>query len=407
MPGHPQVLHPSSLKEGERTSWPRAKTAVVRLDLQKFRSYGDLALQVDARPVVLAGPNGAGKTNLLEAISMLSPGRGLRSVDLKDMAQANGAGELLSVAPHIWAVSADVMTADGQLRIGTGAELTRQGGFRRVVRIDGESTDGTAVLGQHVRMAWLTPAHDRLFADGKTARRRFLDRLVLGHDPAHAGRVGAYEKAMRDRQRLLKDRSNDAAWLSALEATMAEKGVAIVAARLEMVARLQTALLAQTDSVFPHAHIALVGDLEADVSVGAAVDVEDAMVHELAQGRRRDAEAGRCLFGPHRSDLLVRHAEKDMPAKLCSTGEQKALLIGIFLANARTLCQAESAMSPLLLMDEVAAHLDEARRAALFDELCRLGCQAWMTGTDHALFAAFGERAQSFTVDQGRIWPAA
>ena len=386
-------------------SVPRAQTSVRRLQLHRFRSYGDLDVSFDARAVVLSGPNGAGKTNLLEAISMLAPGRGLRGVEMKALAQTNGSGDLLSVAPYLWTVTAD-LDRDGQdVRLGTGAELTANGNCRRHVRIDGEPADGTASLGRQLRMAWLTPAQDRLFVEGKSDRRRFLDRLVLGHDPEHGGQVKAYEKALRDRQRLLKERSSDTAWLDALEASMAEHGTAIAVARVDMVAHLCSALTEQTGSVFPHAELFLQGDLESAVIDGqAAVDVEDGFAQRLRAGRGRDGDAGRALEGPHRSDLVVRHLEKDMPAKLCSTGEQKALLIGVFLANARLLCAKQISDRPILLLDEVAAHLDEIRRAALFDEICLLGCQTWMTGTDHGLFAALRDRAQYFTVDHGRLW---
>jgi DNA replication and repair protein RecF len=374
----------------------RTGVSLSRLVVTDFRSYARAELDFDGRPVVLTGENGAGKTNLLEAVSLLSPGRGLRGVAYAEIARDAGLGG--------WAVAATLETEYGPVRIGTGLEPGVDVSSRsRAVRIDGE-TAGPSALAEHVRMVWLTPAMDRLFVEGASERRRFLDRLVMGFDPEHGTRAGAYDRAMRERNRLLADDVSDDAWLSGLESQMAEHGVALAAARVEMIARLRGALDAMEDGPFPRALIALEGALEASLAAAAAVDVEDGFRRTLADMRGRDAGAGRALDGPHRSDLLVRHAAKDREARSCSTGEQKALLIGIVLANARLL--AALGKPPLLLLDEVAAHLDHERRAALFDEIVGLGLQAFMTGTDPSLFEALGARAQSLRVDRGTIWTA-
>ena len=392
----------SELISEENNRMPQAWLRSLRLT--QFRSYQTLDLELDRRPVVLTGPNGAGKTNLLEAVSMLSPGRGLRGADLKSLAKTSGSTDLLTVAPFLWTVLADLSVADKSHRIGMGAELASNGQCRRQVKIDGEACDAVSTLGRFVRLVWLTPSHDRLFMDGKTARRRFLDRLVLSHDPAHAARVGAYEKAQRERQKLLKDGQRDTSWFEALELSMAEHGLAIAAARVDLLAKLRAAISERAVSPFPKADLGLEGQVEAGLCDGrTATDLEDEFLLQLAKGRLRDAEAGRALSGPHRTDLVVRHIEKDMPANLCSTGEQKALLIGIFLANAELLRRQEMSAAPLLLLDEVAAHLDQSRRQALFDEICTLGCQTWMTGTDQSLFESLGARAQNFVVEESHV----
>ncbi len=363
-----------------------------RLALTDFRSYASVALALDGRPATFSGANGAGKTNLLEAISLIGPGRGLRAARLDELPRVEGAGG--------WAVSVRLETCGDEARLGVGASA--EAPDRRVCRIDERSASGPSAFGRYLRMVWLTPAQDRLFMEGAGERRRFLDRMALAHDPAHGRAAGDYEKAMRQRQRLLDERSRDEAWLSALEAQMAEAGVAVAAARRE------TALmLASTDigvgGVFPRAEISLDGALETALENRPAADVEDDYLERLKTQRRADAEAGRALLGPHRSDLLVAHRAKGRPARLCSTGEQKALLIGLVLANARALAAKPQAAPLVMLLDEIAAHLDEARRAALFDILDEIGFQTFMTGTDAALFSAWGPRAQHFTIDGGAI----
>lgn len=371
--------------------------SLSRLVVTDFRSYARAEVALDGRPVVLTGENGAGKTNLLEAISLLSPGRGLRGAAYAEIARDAGQGG--------WAVAATLEAEHGPVRIGTGIEPGAPVSSRsRTVRIDGEPA-GPSALAELVRIVWLSPAMDRLFVEGASERRRFFDRLVMGFDPAHGTRAAAYDRALRERARLLADEVADDAWLSGLEGQMAEHGVALAAARLEIMARLRGALDVAPEGPFPRAQVALEGSLEAALADAAAVDVEDAFRARLADARGRDAAAGRALEGPHRSDLLVRHAAKDREARQCSTGEQKALLIGIVLANARLL----SAMGrpPLLLLDEIAAHLDGGRRAALFDEIVSLDLQAFMTGTDPSLFETLGERAQTFRVEHGKLEPAA
>lgn len=373
---------------------PGARLSLRRLVVTDFRSYARAELALDGRPVVLTGENGAGKTNLLEAVSLLSPGRGLRGAAYAEIARADGPGG--------WAVAATLEGPEGPVRLGTGIEPGVDTHTRsRAVRIDGHAAASAGALAEHLRIVWLTPAMDRLFVEGATERRKFFDRLVMGFDPAHGARANAYDRALRARNRLLADEVFDDAWLGGLEDQMAEHGVALAAARLDTLARLRGAIEAAGDGAFPRAEITLEGLLEAELSHHAAVDVEEMFRLHLRGMRRRDAGAGRALEGPHRSDLLVCHVSKGREARLCSTGEQKALLIGIVLANARLL--AALGKPPLLLLDEVAAHLDQERRAALFDEIVALSLQAFMTGTDNSLFSAFGLRAQNLRVAGGLI----
>jgi DNA replication and repair protein RecF len=379
--------------------------AVRRLVLTDFRGYGAARLQVSAVPVVLFGPNGAGKTNLLEALSFLAPGRGLRRARLGEIDRRlrTPEGALGEPAGGAWAIHASLETPVGALEIGTGREAS-QTSERRVLLIDGESAKSQAALARHLGVVWLTPAMDRLFVEGGSARRRFLDRLVYGFDAEHAQRVSAYEQAMRERARLLRDGPLDASWLTALEGTMAETGIAIAAARRETVARLDQAS-AEAIGPFPATRLALTGEIEALLERLPALGAEDEMRTRLKELRRQDAESGTTLLGPHRSDLVVRHAITGMPAAEGSTGEQKALLIAIVLAHAR-LQAALRDRAPLLLLDEVAAHLDPARRGALFGEILRLGGQAWLTGTDAALFEGLRGRAQFFSVADAALAPA-
>jgi len=364
---------------------------VRRLDLTEFRNYAALRLELDGRPVVLTGPNGAGKTNLLEAVSFLSPGRGLRRARLGEAGRQG--------ATRRWAVAARVSGPAGAVDLGTGLAEGEEG-ERRIVHVDGQPASGPVALGLHMAVAWLTPQMDRLFVEGASARRRFLDRLVYGFDPDHARRVAAFERAMRDRNRLLA-LGGEARWLTAQEETMAEQAVAVAAARRDGIQRLQAAL-ARNAGPFPRADIAVSGLVETWLDDQPAVAVEDRYRALLAGQRPVDAAAGMALEGPHRADFVVRHAAKDQPAGLCSTGEQKALLIAIVLANAR-LTAARRGSAPILLLDEVAAHLDRARREALFDELLALGGQAWLTGTDAELFRPLLERAEFFAVRDGTV----
>jgi len=367
---------------------------VRALKLADFRSYDALSFTPGAGAIVLTGHNGAGKTNLLEALSLLAPGRGLRGASLSDFARRIGTGG--------WAVAAEIDGAYGPVRIGTGREADAKPGERRMVRVDGETKGSATILGEHLSMLWVTPSMDRLFVEAPSGRRRFLDRLVLAFDPAHATRVAAYEKAMRERSRLLKDGRGDQSWFSALEEQMAEHGVAIAIARCDMVARLDQAML-EARGEFPAAHLAVEGPLERWLQeTQAAVDVEDRFIAALADSRRKDQDAGRALVGPHLSDLSVIHLEKEMEAGQCSTGEQKLLLLALVIAQAR-LIGWERGRAPLLLLDEVAAHLDEERRARLFSVLAEMGGQCFMTGTDAALFEALGSGAEFYSVIAGRL----
>ncbi|AMX98680.1 DNA replication/repair protein RecF [Mesorhizobium ciceri] len=375
-----------------------AQTHISKLTLTNFRNYAALTIDLAPGAVVFSGDNGAGKTNLLEAISFLTPGRGLRRAPYADVAREGGDGG--------FALHARLDGPDGQVEIGTGisgGDTAGEGGRR--VRINGASARSAEDMLEWLRVVWLTPAMDALFTGPAADRRRFLDRLVLAIDPGHGQRAIDYEKAMRGRNRLLTESSRDDRWLDAIETQMAETGVAIAAARAEMV-RLLAAMIDRLPDTgpFPQADIGLSGELEAEIAVAPAVDVEERFRRTLAEGRERDRAAGRTLDGPHRSDLVVRHRPKAMPAELCSTGEQKALLVGIVLSHAR-LTGEMSGMTPILLLDEIAAHLDSGRRAALFSILEELNCQAFMTGTDAALFSSLQGRAQFLTVDHGTVGP--
>ena len=373
-----------------------AQTHISKLTLTNFRNYAGLAIDLEPGAVVFSGDNGAGKTNLLEAISLLTPGRGLRRAPYADVAREGGDGG--------FALHARLDGPDGQIEIGTGISIGEGEGGRRV-RINGATARSAEDMLEWLRVVWLTPAMDALFTGPAADRRRFLDRLVLAIDPGHGQRALDYEKAMRGRNRLLTEGSRDISWFEAIETQMAETGVAIAAARAELV-RLLAAMIDRLPDTgpFPQADISLAGDLETEVSTAPAVDVEERFRRALAGGRDRDRAAGRTLEGPHRSDLVVRHRPKAMPAELCSTGEQKALLVGIVLSHAR-LTGEMSGMTPILLLDEIAAHLDGGRRAALFSILEELNCQAFMTGTEAALFSSLKGRAQFLTVDNGTVGP--
>jgi DNA replication and repair protein RecF len=376
------------------------RAGILRLTLTDFRSYGYLRLDVDLRPVVICGPNGAGKTNLLEALSFLAPGRGLRAAKLTEVGRHRPGVPLETPVP--WGVAASLSTRDGTIDVGTGLALEPGRAPTRIVRIEGRPAKGAGALAQHLGIVWLTPAMDRLFLDGPSSRRKFLDRLVTAFDADHAGRMAAYDYAYRQRLRLLREGAGDAAWFAALEDTMARHGVAIAAARYDLVARLNTELM--QPSVFPAASLALVGAVDGWLAQMPAVDAEDALRRSLWDERRGIVGAG---GGPHRSDLGVAmvapgHPSDGQPAALCSTGEQKALLIAILFAHAR-LQRAKRGHAPVLLLDEVAAHLDKNRRSALFAEILKLGAQAWLTGTDAGVFQELGAHTQFFTAEKADI----
>jgi len=367
-----------------------------RLTLTNFRSYRAAQIEIGADAVVLVGPNGAGKTNLIEAISFLAPGRGLRRATLDEVAFAEGDGS--------WAVSADVDGALGLATLGTGIEAPKEEerAVSRRARIDREPVSSATAFADHLRVVWLIPAMDMLFNGPAGERRRFLDRLVLAVDAEHAGRVSALERALRSRNRLLEEPRPDPHWLDAVEHETAELAVAVAALRAETVARLQAALAARGASPFPAAEIALEGWIENLIRRHPAVDVEDRYRTVLRDNRPRDAAAGRTLDGPHLTDLAVSYAAKNIPAADASTGEQKALLIGLVLAHASLIAEM-SGFAPVLLLDEVVAHLDPGRRTALYGELAGLGAQVFMTGADPGAFTEIEPRAQVFQVSPGRV----
>lgn len=370
---------------------------IHRLSLTQFRNYRAATLETARDMVVLAGPNGAGKTNCLEAISLLSPGRGLRRARLDDIGNKDENGS--------WAVSATVEGELGLATLGTGIDppLAGETTSSRRCRIDREPVSSAAAFGDHLRIVWLTPAMDSLFTGPASERRRFLDRLVLAIDSGHSTRVSALERSLRSRNRLLEDVNADRHWLDAVEHETAQLAVAVAAARGETVMRLQKTLADRgAAQVFPTAEITLDGWMEIELLSEPALAVEDRYRAVLRDQRPRDAAAGRTLDGPHLTDLNVIYAPKNMPAKDASTGEQKALLIGLVLAHAGLVAEM-TGIVPLLLLDEIVAHLDPDRRAALFDELAKLGAQVWMTGADPAAFAAVASRADIMHVEAGVI----
>jgi DNA replication and repair protein RecF len=373
---------------------------IHRLTLTHFRNYRTASLQVHGDVVALVGPNGAGKTNCLEAISFLSPGRGLRRATLDDVADNQGDGS--------WAVSAEVEGALGLATLGTGIDPPDSGAAAtsRRCRIDREPVSSAVAFGDHLRMVWLTPAMDGLFTGAASDRRRFFDRLVLAIDSGHSSRVSALDRSLRSRNRLLEERKYDPHWLDAIERETAELAVAVAAMRGQTVTRLAAELRARgAASALPSAAIMLDGWMENALVGEPATAVEDRYRQILRDGRARDAAAGRTLDGPHLTDLQVIYAPKNMPARDASTGEQKALLIGLVLAHANLVAEM-TGITPLLLLDEVVAHLDPNRRAALFDELAKLGAQIWMTGADPQAFMDVGPRGEIFAVEDGRVMPA-
>ncbi|MEM5502839.1 DNA replication/repair protein RecF [Ahrensia kielensis] len=379
----------------------RPQIWLSQIKLTTFRNYEKLSVNLSDHHVVLTGANGAGKTNLMEAVSLMSPGRGLRRAPLSSMRH--------KTAPDGFSVFATLNKDDEDYAIGTGtAGLDPYATPVRRVRINGTPMKNADELLDLCRVIWVTPSMDGLFTGAASDRRRFLDRMVLAIDPAHGRRASNYEKAMRNRNRLLDEVPNQQTdqWLDAAEDQLASLGVAMISARYELVSLL-TGLIQQLStnqqSVFPTAHLALEGELEAMAAEGLnGFDLEETFKKKLRDLRYRDRAAKRTLTGPHRADLIVRHGEKDMEAGLCSTGEQKALLIGLVLAHGM-LTKTVSKLAPIMLLDEVAAHLDIDRRAALFDRIHAIGGQAFMTGTDRNLFDALGSRAQYFTVDNGSL----
>jgi DNA replication and repair protein RecF len=376
------------------------RTRITRLALTDFRSYAALTLATDAPLVALSGENGAGKTNILEAISLFTPGRGLRRADL---------GQMLRHGAHGFSVFAALDRGPDEpvLNCGVGLQPDPEGGrASRICRIDGESVGSPAAFADYLRLVWLTPDLDALFRGPAGDRRRFLDRLVLAVDSGHGSRVAALERATRSRNKLLEEGARDPRWLDAVEREIAELGIAVAVARAETVTRLSALIAREHDpaSPFPDAALALSGETDNLVAAHSALEAEDAYRERLRSERGRDRAAGRTLFGPQASDLLVRHAPKDIPAALASTGEQKALLIGLVLAHAG-LVRSMTGHAPIVLLDEVAAHLDIMRRAALYRLLAAIGGQVWMTGADPALFADLPDGALHLAVAEGTARP--
>ena len=382
-------------------SQARRRPRIRRLMLRDFRSYAALDLAIDGRLVVLCGENGAGKTNLLEALSLLGPGRGLRRAELSECARRGGAGGFdISVA-----IEDD---SEGH-QLGTGWRPAEGDAMaERMNRIDRAPAGSARAFADHVRVVWLTPAMDSLFAGPASERRKFLDRFVLAIDPGHGARVNQFERALRGRNRLLEEGGRNAPWLDAVEREAAELGVAVAAARLECLRRLSALIAVERDdaSPFPWARLALQGEVEALASDRPALEAEDRYRALLRESRSRDAAAGRTLIGPHLADFGVWHGAKDAPAASASTGEQKALLVGLALAHARLVAEV-SGIAPIALFDEIAAHFDPRRRAALFDAIERLAGQSFLTGADPAVFADLEGRAQGFEVSADAGTPAA
>lgn len=381
--------------------------AITALTLENFRNYRTLHLQLPPQPVVLTGHNGAGKTNVLEAISLLSPGRGMRGAKLREMdyivarGPSSVAGSDGMGATSPWVVAATVQAQGRTTQIGTGrdGEASME---KRLLKIEGEPVRKQAELTHHACIQWLTPAMDQVFMEGGSARRKLLDRMVYGFTPEHAARVSAYEAAMRERNKLLQDyRRADPYWLSVLEQQMAEHAVAITLARQDSIERIARQMeVAQ--AIFPQAHIALQGSLESWLEEGlSALEAEAKLAGRLRDLRTIDGGAGRATEGAHRSHFHVIHADKNMAAERCSTGEQKAILLALMLASARARADW-CGTGPILLLDEVVAHLDETKRRALFQLIQESRIQAWMTGTDAAAFAGLHDAASFLTIEAGQ-----
>jgi DNA replication and repair protein RecF len=372
---------------------------ILRLTLSNFRNYRSASLAADERPVVLVGPNGAGKTNLIEAVSFLAPGRGLRRATLDEVAFQEGDG-----GDGSWAVAAEVEGALGLATLGTGIEAPPNDDTvpQRKCRIDREPASSAAAFADHLRVVWLVPAMDSLFVGAPSERRRFLDRLALAVDADHGSRVNALDRALRSRNRLLAESRPDPHWLDAVEHETAELAVAVAAVRTETVSRMERVLAGRRDSDFPPAELVLEGWMERLLPTHPALEVEERYRAVLRDSRARDAAAGRTLDGPHVTDLSVVYLRKNIAASAASTGEQKALLIGLVLAHARLITEMTGS-TPVLLLDEIVAHLDPGRRAALHAELAQLGAQVWMTGADPAAFAEVAGRAAMIDVRSGRL----
>ena len=380
------------MSDGER-QW------IEWLVLTDFRNYASLRLELDRRSVVLVGDNGAGKTNLLEAVSLLAAGHGLRRSPYSEITRAGSSNG--------WAVAARLHSDGRAVEVGTGLAGLDEAASGRRVRIDGRNMKGSGTLGEIAKVVWLTPAMDGLFTGSAGDRRRFIDRLIVSLHPEHRREARRYERALRQRNRAFESYQNEAGLFDGLEIEIAEAGVAIAAARLDLVSRLSGRIeerrAAVSKDLFPWACLALEGLLEDQLAKQPAVEVEDRFRAHLEQSRERDRAAKRTLDGPHRSNLIVDHGPKAMPANSCSTGEQKSLLVGLVLAHMELVKDHNKGEAPLLLLDEIPAHLDAEHRRSLFGEIARLGAQAWMTGTDASVFEPLGEETQMITIADGGI----
>jgi DNA replication and repair protein RecF len=372
---------------------PLLTRGVERLSLYHFRCYESFSVSLDSRSVVLTGPNGAGKTNLLESLSFLLPGRGLRRARLSEVKR--------QASTDPWAISIQLKDEEEKLQIGTGLDPEIPESDRRITKINGEKVKNQSALTKWVSVLWLTPQMDRLFLEGAQGRRQFLDRLVYGFDPGHAQRLNRYEQVLKERNHVLRQGRYDPYWLEGLEEILVNEGIGITVARREVVSQLSSVLKSKGNA-FPQAQLFLEGTAENLLEGRSLLDVEEEMRRLLITSREQDRLIGRTSFGPHRSDLLVVHPEKNQPAALCSTGEQKALLLSIVMASAHLLSVRTGAI-PLMLLDEVVAHLDKARRSALFDELLKLKIQAWLTGTDVSLFEELQGKVQFLSLREGRL----
>ena len=369
----------------------------IRLVLTQFRSYSSLLLQCTTKPIIIVGPNGAGKTNILEAISFFSPGRGLRNIRLSEACRHPGSE---SSSTYPWTVTANYIAGETHYHLGTTINVS-EGKEKRIIHVDGEPLKTQTHLTQYLNILWLTPQMDRLFAEGMSTRRKFYDRLVYGFDASHATRLNRYDYFMRERNRLLQQYTYDPSWMTVLEQKMAAESVAIAAARKWVLQRLHHAE-AWMLGVFPQPQLHLLGQVELLLDTHKALDVEDILARQWSDNRHQDRAAGRTLEGIHKTDFQVYYAEKAMAAEYCSTGEQKALLVSIIMMAARLQAQIHQC-PPILLLDEIAAHLDEQRRHALYDEIIDLKMQTWITGTDNHIFAKFADHAHYFAIENGAV----
>lgn len=397
---HGLILDPQTLQQVRGGSAEKdivTRISLSTLSLSNFRNYEYARIEVSPAPVVLTGPNGAGKTNILEAISLLSLGRGLRRAKLLDIDQRS------TISSSPWAIVANVIGRMGEVKIGTGRDgESVDGADKRIVKINGKIMRGQAELAHHVSLIWLTPQMEQLFSEGVSYGRKFLDRLVFSFDTEHASLINEYEYAMRERNKLLQYGRADTSWLDALEQTMADRAASIAMARLSTCEHINHTIMASPLS-FPKAHVNVSGFAEDLLKNGSsAIDLENSMKNALAEGRNGDATAGRTLTGTHRSEFRVTHIQKNMQAESCSMGEQKALMLSIILAQARAGARWHL-VTPIILLDEVAGHLDAAKRFELFEEICDIGAQIWMTGTDLSLFAGLQGKAQFFKVENDNV----